>query len=181
MRIIVVFKSKTGFTRKYAEMIADELAADIYEVPKITLEKLKNYDVIIFGGGLYAGGINGINLIKKNLSELKEKKIVVFATGATPGREDEVKYMKDTNFTDFELENIKFFYLRGGFDYNNLNLVDRILMSMLKFKLKRKKELSIDEKGMLEAYSTPLDFTSRKNIEKLILFINKELKPDLRA
>ena len=181
MKIIVVYKSKTGFTRKYAEMIAEELSSDICRASKITFEELKNYDVIIFGGGLYAGGINGINLVKKNLSELKEKKIIVFATGATPGREDEIKYMKATNFTDCELETINFFYLRGGFDYSKLSMVDKILMSMLKLKLKSKKELSIDEKGMLEAYSTPVDFTRRKNIEELILFIKSELKLDLRA
>ena len=175
MKIIVAFKSKSGYTRKYAEMIAEELSADIYDASNITLENLKNYDVIIYGGGLYAGGINGIKLIKNNLDELKDKKIVVFAVGATPGRKDEIKHIIDTNFTESECEKFKFLYLRGGFDFSKLGLIDKILMLMLKIKLKSKKNLSLDEKGMLEAYSTSVDFTRRKNIEELISFVNNDL------
>ncbi len=63
MRSIVIYKSQTGFTQKYAEWIAEELKADIFDILQVNVEMLQNYDTIIYGGGLYAGGINCVKLI----------------------------------------------------------------------------------------------------------------------
>jgi hypothetical protein len=45
-------------------------------------------------------------------------------------------------------------------------------MKLLKKKLESKKDLTEDEKGMLEAYEKPVDFTEKENINELIDFIN---------
>jgi hypothetical protein len=58
---------------------------------------LSHYDNIFFGGGLYAVGINGVKLITKNLDKLKGKKIVVFATGASPSTEAVINEVRDQN------------------------------------------------------------------------------------
>jgi len=44
-------------------------------------------------------------------------------------------------------------------------------MKLLQLKLKRKKSLTADEKGMLNAYNKPVDFTRRENIDDIIFFI----------
>ena len=62
--------------------------------------------------------------------------------------------------------------MRGGFDYSKLGAVDKMLMSMMKFmikqKVRKKKELSADERGMLAAFDKPADFTNEKNIVELV-------------
>jgi flavodoxin len=58
MKTLVVYKSKTGYTKKYAEWIAEELSADILEVSKVNINILASYDTVIFGGSLHAVGIN---------------------------------------------------------------------------------------------------------------------------
>ena len=58
MKTIVIYKSKTGFVRKYAEWIAEDLLADIFEVSKVNINMLAKYDTVIFGGSLHAVGIN---------------------------------------------------------------------------------------------------------------------------
>jgi len=171
MKYLVVYKSKTGFTEKYAQWIAKELSADIYTYQEINKENFKDYDVIIYGGNLHAVGIEGIRLIKDNLDELQEKRIIVFAVGATPFRKDTVEEIKHNNFSGEQLEKIQVFYLRGGFNYNKLPLIDKFLMKLLQLKLKRKKSLTADEKGMLNAYNKPVDFTRRENIDDIIFFI----------
>ena len=135
---------------------------------------LKKYDIIIYGGSLYAGGINGVQFITQNLSSLNNKKIVVFATGASPSKEEVIKEVKDKNFTLEQQNIIKFFYLRGGFDYSKLNPFDKFLMTLLKWKIKmkRKKDLTPDEKGMLASYNKPVDFTKKKNIDEIITYVN---------
>jgi len=173
MKIIVVYKSKTGFTKKYAKWIAGDLHADIFEVSKVTINKLIEYDTIIYGGSLYAVGINGVKLITQNINKLKDKKVVVFATGASPSRDDVVNEVRNKNFTKEQKEHIKFFYLRGGFNYSKLNPFDKILMLLLKWKIKNKKkeELTNDEIGMLAIYDKPMDFTMKKNIERIITYV----------
>lgn len=172
MKTIVIYKSKTNFSKRYAEWIAEELSADIFSVSKISIEKVKEYDIVIFGGSLHAVGINGIKFITKNFNEFQNKKNIIFATGASPLKETILNEIKNNNFTKEQQKYIKLFYLRGGFDYSKLNFCDKFLMTLLKWKLKRKKELTPDEKGMLLAYDNPVDFMRKENIRQLIRYVN---------
>ena len=159
MKTVVLYKSKTGYVKKYAEWIAKELSADIFEASRFSTDKFAEYDTVIFGGGLYVGGINGVKYIINNHDKLRCKKIVVFATGASPNRDEVVNEVRDKNFTLEQQKHIKFFYMRGGFDYSKCKPVDKFLMILLKWKLKNKKVLTNDERGMLMAYSKPVDFS----------------------
>ena len=172
MKTVVIYKSKTGFTKKYAEWIAEDLAADIFDVSQININILNTYDTIIYGGSLHAVGINGVKLITQNIEKLKGKKIVVFATGASPSRETVINEIADKNFTTEQRKYIKLFYLRGGFNYSKLSPFDKVLMTLLKWKIKSKKQenLTKDEIGMLAVYDKPVDFTVRKNIDEIITY-----------
>ncbi len=171
MKTIVVYKSKTGFVKKYAEWIAEALSADLSEASAVTPETLARYDAIVYGGGLYAVGINGVALIKKNLDTLAGKKIAVFATGASPARLEVLDEVRNKNFTLEQQEQIGFFYLRGGFDFNKLPIPLKLVMLLMKLFLKLKKNKTEDEAGMLEAIDNPADFTDKANIKELVAYI----------
>jgi len=176
MKAIVIYKSKTGFVKKYAQWIAEELSADISEASKVTIDTLTPYDTVIYGGGLYASGINGVKLITQNLNKLKGKIIVVFASGASPSRVDAISEVKNNNFTAEQQKQIEFFYLRGGFDYNRLNTFYKMIMLLLKWKLKTRTKagLTPDESGMLTAFDKPVDFTSKENIYEIISYVTSK-------
>lgn len=171
MKTIVAYKSKSGYTKKYAQWIAQELDCDIKEDPE--LSDIIDYDTIIYGGGMYAGGFNGGKLIAKNLDKLSGKKIALFAVGANPGREKEMKVFWDRVLTAEQQKYIGYFYMRGGFDFSKLTATDKILMKMLKLRLQKLKTRTEDEQGMLDAYDTPVDFSDKKNIKALIDFVLK--------
>jgi hypothetical protein len=126
------------------------------------------YDLIIFGGSLHAVGISGVRLIKNNLDKLADKKIIVFTTGASPSREDIPEEIINKNFSEEQRKKIMFFYFRGGFDFNKLDLMNKTLMTLLKWKIRMKRDRTPDEKGMLAAYSLPMDFTKREYINPLL-------------
>ncbi|WP_446897108.1 flavodoxin domain-containing protein [Clostridium sp. LBM24168] len=174
MRTVVVYRSKTGFTKKYAKWIAEELSADIFEFTRVTVDMIVKYDTVIYGGGLYAVSINGIKFITQNLDKIKGKKIVVFATGASPLREEVMTEIRDKNFTPEQQKYICFFYLRGGFDYSRLNIFDKLLMKLLKLTLRFKKNLTADEKGIIAMYAKSVDFTRKDNIKGIIEYIKNE-------
>lgn len=179
MKAIVVYKSKTGYTKTYAEWIKEELQCDMAEAGAVTLEQLQSYDTIIYGGGLYAIGINGIRLIRDNFTALKQKHLIVWATGSNPGRPEEIQKMWEHNFSKEQLTHIKTYYLRGGFDYKKLSRGNKILMSMLKIKLKHTKDKTEDEMGLLKAYEVPEYHCNKKNIAPMIQYIRDLEKEDI--
>lgn len=170
MKSVVIYKSKSGYTKKYAEWLAQAISADLFEAENFKKEQFGSYDNVIYGGGIYAVGINGIKLIKNNLPALKGKKVIVFATGLSPAREDVIKVVKDKNFTAEELELIDFFYMRGGFDLGKLKVMEGLAMKLMRHILKRKDPaaMSEDDRGMLEAFEHPVDFTDRNSIEPIL-------------
>ena len=59
-RMVVVYQSKYGATKKYAHWLSEELSCDFIETKKAQIEEVEQYDVIILGGGMYATGVAGI-------------------------------------------------------------------------------------------------------------------------
>ncbi|GLC32648.1 flavodoxin domain-containing protein [Clostridium omnivorum] len=173
MKTVIIYKSKTGFTKKYAQWIAEALSADVFDATKVDIDMIKQYDNIIYGGSLYAAGITGLKFITKNFDKLKDKKLVIFATGASPSSQRVIDEVVSKNFTSEQQKYIKFFYFRGGFDYKKLNFFDKFLMNLLKLKIKSKAKdkLTKDEIGMLSIYDRPTDFSLRKNIDVIVSYL----------
>lgn len=167
---VVIYKSKYGSTKKYAEWISTEIGADLFEASRINAKELSKYDTIIFGGFLHAVGISGVKIITDNFKELMNKKIIVFAVGCSPGRENEISQVLSKNFTEGMKEKISFFYLRGAFNYNKLDFVDKMMMNALKIKLKKMREENLDEDArvLLECYDNPVDWTNKEAITPII-------------
>lgn len=171
MKTIVVYKSKYGYTRRYAEWIAEELRCDIKE--NAALGDILGYDAVICGGGCYAGSINGAKLLTKNLAKLSGKRLVLFAVGSSSGAEKELAPFWEKNLTPAQSQAITHFYLRGGFDYGRLGSADRILMNMLRSHLKKIKDPDEETRGLLAAYETPVDFTDKERLKELLEYVRK--------
>jgi menaquinone-dependent protoporphyrinogen IX oxidase len=171
-KTIVIYTSKYGSTKKYAEWIAAELSADLRSRSEVKMDDLNDYGTIIYGGSLHAVGISGLKLIKQNLGSLQNKKVIVFSVGAAPIKEENVKAVIEANFVPEERAKIKFFAMRGAFNYGKLNLVDKTLMFLLKLKLRSKKpeDLDADSRGLLESYEKPADFTDKASIMPLVKY-----------
>ena len=172
-KMVVVYRSCYGSTKQYAEWLAEELHGDLYEQSEITLENLLKYDTIIYGGSLYAGKILGLSLIKNRFNELRNKRVVVFSVGASPTSSQVVEYIKSRNFTAEMRERVNFFYLRGKLNYAELKPVHKFMMFLMKKRLQYKKEkLNEEEKLLMECYTQPADWTSRKAIKPIVQYIH---------
>lgn len=170
MKTIVIYKSKTGFKKKYAEWISKTLGCKMISYREAGKIDLSLYQVVIYGGSLYATGIIGLNKILKRRDMENTKRLLVFAVGATPMTSTLEEELTQLNIPKDKKEKIKLFYMRGGFDFSKLNPIDKFLMLLLKYKIKSKSEdkRNPDEKGMLNAYNFTMDFTNEENISRLI-------------
>jgi menaquinone-dependent protoporphyrinogen IX oxidase len=167
---VVVYSSISGFTKKYAEWIAADLAAKAIPLRDFNSQAAACNDIIVYGGSLYAAGVRGLKKFKKKVRALENKTIVIFACGASPDRPDIIEDVKKHNFTEQEMARYPFFYLRGGFDFKKLDPFNKMLMALMKWVLTTKKTRTEDEEGMLAAYDHPADFTRKEHIAKLVDF-----------
>lgn len=166
---VVVYESKYGTTEKYAKWIAEDLNCPVYNLKGLRDDKLNEYDTIIHGGGLYAGGVAG----SKILIKMQEKNIVLFTVGLADPNVTDYTEVLEKNFDKELIEKMKIFHLRGGIDYKNLSLMHKIMMSAMKKLVSKKSEdeLTHDDKMMLETYGDIVDFVDRKSIEPIIEYI----------
>lgn len=169
MKTIIIYHSKTGFTKRYAEWIQEQLNAELIPFKEKGKIVLNEYDNIIFGGGFHAGMILGAAWVKNQLPLLnKNQKVVVFATGATPPEAEDVPKALAQNFTESESKRIKTFYFQSGLNYEKMGLFDKLLMKGFRSMLKK-------TEGESEAYKmvqSSYDASSREQIAPLIAYLN---------
>ncbi len=175
MNTIVIYKSKYGSTKQYAEWISEELGCSAVEAKNIKADDLLQYDTIIYGGGLYAEIINGVSLITKNIQKLADKKIVVYTTGITP---IDVRAYYDgevleKNFKNGVPENVKIFNFLGKMVLDELSFPHRAALKALKKIMSSKENPSDMEKLLVELCDANGDFSDRNSINELVEYVRQ--------
>jgi len=126
---VVVYKSKYGSAKQYAEWIAKELGADLKNADETKVEDLLPYDTVIYGAGIYIGCIAGIALIANNFRQLKDKSVIVFTVGVTdPEEKRRTEDLLLKNFTPDMMKKVRVFHLRGALDYDKVGLVYKLML-----------------------------------------------------
>lgn len=173
MNTIVVFKSRYGSSKQYAEWIAEDLGCKAVDARGIKAAELEKYDCIIYGGGLYAEMIGGISLITKNFEKLKDKKLVVFSTGITPlkYREYYDKMVLEKNFKPHMREKIKVYNFLGKMILDELTPVHRGAIKTLKKIMSSKENPTDMEKLLVELCDADGDFSDRSSIGELVAYV----------
>ena len=170
---IILYQSKYGATKKYAQWLQESTGFDLVETKKADINVVKGYDTIILGGGVYASGIAGLSFLKKNYAVLKDKKVVVFSVGASPYDEAAFKQAYDHNFQG-EIAGLPCFYMRGAWDTDSLSFTDRTLCKMLYKAVSKKDPTTYEpwEKAIMEAYEEKCDWTDKAAIIPILDYIN---------
>jgi len=172
-KVAVIYKSKYGATKTYAEWLAEALDAPLFEASEVNLAQLMSYELVVYGGGLYAGGINGVKLVAKNPC----KALVVFTVGLADPSVTDYSEFYNRHFTPELLDQIKIVHLRGNMNYSKLGLIDRGLMALLKNQTAKKDEAEMDsdDKLLLETYGRVVDFMDKKTIDPIVAFVHQHL------
>ncbi|MBO5179491.1 MAG: flavodoxin domain-containing protein [Clostridia bacterium] len=170
MSTIVVYKSKYGSTKQYAEWIAEELGCEALDAKNVKIDDLEKYDTIIYGGGLYAEVINGVILLTKNMDKLEGKKLIVYSTGITPlkYREYYDKLVIEKNFKTEMLDKIKVYNFLGKMILDELTIVHRTALKTLKKIMQSKENPTEMEKLLVELCDANGDFSDREAIKDLV-------------
>lgn len=167
--ILVIYKSVTGFTREYAEMIAQEIDCTLMDFKKVTAETMSDFDTVIFGGRMHAGMVDGLKSAKELWKQSKPSRFMVFATGATPNEAGNViEEMWKNNLSAEERKDIPHFYMQSGLRYEKMLLSDKLMMKVFCMMMKRKKDKNEYEKQFEKVIDSSYDISSKEYIMPLV-------------
>ncbi len=176
--IALVYCSQTGFTKKYADWLAEDLGCEA--VPYVDRGRidLGEIDLLVFCSWFHAASIKGSKWLKKAMGEYPNLRVVVLATGATPmpcemWPASEVEEAFGRTFPKDEYPDLPHFYCQGGFDFERLGTLDKIAMRMF-FKMNAK-AAETDPKAaeMLRVMGDGFDGTRREYLEPALACIRK--------
>ena len=152
MSRVIIYKSKTGHTERYARMLSKELHIPCYSYKDA---KVSKNDEIIFLSYIYASKIMGLSKILK-----KYNVKVIIAVGALAYSKDYLNTLKNTNNIKLPL-----FYLRGGIDYSKLNFFFRKFLPVIG------KDLAKDDKELLNLFKNGGEFVTKDNLKEIINYL----------
>lgn len=171
MNAIVIYTSKYGSTEKYANWIAEALDCPAKKLQEVGIQEMNEYDVIIYGGGLYAGRVAGLKKFLSQLGSAEDKRLVLFILGMTNPTETKV-------YTDAAEQNLpqewrdcfEVFSLRGDQLFSKMSRMHKLMMRMPKSVAEKKPmaERTEDDKHFLEHYGRDVIFANREQIKPIL-------------
>lgn len=118
----IVYRSETGHTKAYAELLGDKIGLPVYEL-SAALKELPEKTEIIYLGWLMAGTVKGYKKASKRF-EVK----AVCGVGMSGG-DSQLADMRKGNAIP---ESLPAFCLQGGFEMEKLRGVYRFMMNTMK-------------------------------------------------
>ncbi len=172
MSEIIIYGSVYGTTEKYAEELSKKTG--IKAVSYKEIKDINAYQTVIYLGGLYAGGVEGMKKTLKNMTDVRAKKIIIATVGlADPADKQNTDNIKDkmrSQLAPDVYDKAVIFHLRGGIDYSALSFLHKTMMNMV-----YKKALNVPEeektaeiRAMIETYNKQVDFVDLKTLDPVL-------------
>lgn len=163
--MIIVYESKTGFTKRYADMLAAKTGMKVFRVKEIS--NIYRSEEIIFLGWMKVGKIQGLDKLRK----YNVKVVCGTGTGRTAEPSTETVIARN------KLENIPFFYLRGGcYPLKKLKGMDKIMLSMFVKVLKSRKDKDERTDEAIDNIENGFDGVKEENLDSVLKWINTNVR-----
>ena len=176
MKTLVVYTSQTGFTKRYAQWLSDEMKADMYDLKEVQKKDdsfYSDYEAIVYAGWAMAGKVVKANWFLNKTTGWKDKKLAIICVGGCPGDAPECEAMMKGILSEEQSSYIKAFYCQGGFNYDKMNTASKLAMKMFIGSLKKKPDEK--SKTMAEMISKGYDISDMKYIQPVIEYLCGEI------
>ena len=174
MKTLIIYTSQTGFTKRYAQWLADRTGGDLLDLKDAqnkSSDYFENYDAICYGGWAMAGNVVKVKWFFEKAGNWKDKRLAMFCVGGSPNDNPDVDVFLQNVLTDEQKKYIKAFYCQGGFNYEKMKAPSRLAMKMFVSTLKNKKDATEKEKGMAEKMASSYDISDIKFIEPIVAYL----------
>lgn len=157
----IVYTSKNGHTRRYAEMLGRITGKPVAALEHVPVS-LPDGSPILYMGWIHASSIRGYKQAAKRFSIPVVCGVGLCDTGTLLAEVRKVSSIPD---------GVALFTLQGGMDRSTLKGVDRLLIAMLSRGLDAQKARSPQDSRMLELLKSDTDFVREENLRDLLDFI----------
>lgn len=158
MPTAIVYTSKTGFTRQYAQLLGKRLGLPVYSLED-ALYGMDQGSPILYLGWIHASAIRDYRKAAKNFSVCAVCGVGLCDTGTLT---DQVR--KATAIP----ASIPLFTLQGGFDRSKLKGLDKLMISMLVKGLSSQEKRSEQDERMLALLQTDGNYVSPDNLKGIL-------------
>ena len=201
-RTIVLYTSKYGAAETYARCIAEALGCRAVPLDKFSKKELQGYDTVVYGGGVQAGGIRGLEQFTKwikgdlklrqmakrgTISEAEaaeigafDRQYYIFAVGISLDSEGNRLQLRDINFDKDWLRDLPCFFLPGAFDPAKLAGVDKAIIKVATkmFLDKPEAQAAAEDAQVLRYFETGCDLIDRTRTTALIEAVKSGMVPE---
>ena len=174
MKTLIIYTSQTGFTKRYAEWLADRTGGDLLDLKDAQKKAdgfFEDYDAICYGGWVMAGSPVKAKWFLGKAVNWKDKRLAMFCVGGSPNDNPDVDAFLQNALTEEQKRYIKIFYCQGGFNYDNMKAPSRLAMKMFVSALRNKKDATEKEKIMAEKMASSYDIADIKYIEPVVSYL----------
>lgn len=163
----IVYISKAGHTKAYAELLGQETSLPVYEL-KEAKRKLSKGTAIVYLGWLLGGTIKGYAEADKRF-DVK----AVCGVGMSPDN-SQLPEIREKNHL---AENFPVFVLQGGFEMEKLHGIYKLMMKFMKATLgktiAKSPEKSPEEAEMLDMMLNGKDCVSKERLQPVIDYLKR--------
>jgi len=131
MKGIIIYKSKYGATKQYADWLSELLHLPTVESDNINTNNLQAYNFIVLGSSVYIGKLLIRQWLKENQEVLQNKKVFLFVVCGTPSdKKDKLDKIVRDNIPAEIKNRCEIFFLRGRIRRSALSWSDRFLLKI---------------------------------------------------
>ena len=178
MKTAIIYSSETGFTKKYAFWLQEKLGNDakvfsLKEAKKVNWNSFDDFDAFVYGGWVCAAQINGAKWFKEKMPSLAAsgKKIALWVTGGSTMESPDIPKALDVMLTEDEKKIAKVFYCPGGFNYENMKPMYRLMMKMFVKMVSSRKDLREIDKEAVKMMSHSYDISDKKYLDAIVDYL----------
>lgn len=169
MNTLIIYYSKTGFTKRYATWLSEMGDYKLLTYKEAQQTTLSSYDCIIFASWFHAGSIKKLDWFKQNCNFCKHK--IVLATGASPSDSPEITAAMEKNFPN-DGSDYQTFYLRSGLAPEKMGFGDKLMIQMFRKMMAKKSDKTAYEIELTEALSSSFDYCSKEYLAPVIDYLH---------
>jgi menaquinone-dependent protoporphyrinogen IX oxidase len=168
MSILVLYHTKYGSTKQYAQWIAQDLGAELSPVLAYDPQKLASVDTVIFGASIRMGKLQQADFLRKHSPILLQKKLIIFSVSAAPPEDPEIRTYYENSVPENLRRHATFVALPGR--VTPLSALDNFLMLFPKTMTALKAFMTKDPKdiAIAEGIRKQFDHVNRAAIEPIL-------------
>ena len=180
--LAVVYATKYGHTKQYADWMKEEAGADIFASTSFTPTKALEYKAVVFAGGVYGDKILIMDWLKKNLGQVNVNKIIIAAVSWYCNDSEEAKArLIAENYPEQFKNVVPLVVINSGIDKKKTSVMDKAQLLAAQSAINKHEVRSADDINALAIIKGYSDSTSKDNLKSLIAAVQNILNPPKKS